>query len=163
MRVVIISDIHDNEVNLIKCLHWCRENKIGELICCGDIANDDTVKVLAKGFEAKIHLVKGNAELHEESILKKYKNIKYYNKIGTFKIGNFTVGICHEPYLIMKVLEQDKCDIVFYGHTHKPWIEKQQGVQTVNPGTLGAVFNKSTFAFWDSDKGILELKMTDDL
>ena len=55
----------------------------------------------------------------------------------------------------------NKIDIIFYGHTHKPWIETKDGVQIVNPGTLGGVFSRATFAFWDTEKEEPELKMLD--
>jgi predicted phosphodiesterase len=53
----------------------------------------------------------------------------------------------------------NKCDIIFYGHTHKPWIEIKNGIQIVNPGTLGGVFTPATFAVWDTDKREPELKL----
>ncbi len=48
MKIVIISDIHDNHVNLNKCLSWCKNNEIEEMICCGDVANDETIEILSK-------------------------------------------------------------------------------------------------------------------
>jgi len=53
------------------------------------------------------------------------------------------------------------CDIIFYGHTHKPWIEEKNGVKLVNSGTLGGVFQKATFAVWDTDQDEPELKIID--
>ena len=58
---------------------------------------------------------------------------------------------------IDKVKKLGHCDIIFYGHTHKPWIEDRGGTSIVNPGTLGGVFQKATFTFWGNDK--LELKI----
>ncbi len=159
MKIAIISDIHDNLINLEKCLKWCRENNIEELICCGDVTNGETLEFLSKKFTGKVHLVKGNMEIYGEKEIGQYGNIKYYGKIGKVDIGGKIAGLCHEPYLIKKVLEQGKCDIIFYGHTHEPWAEKQDGITTVNPGTLGAVFQKATFAIWDSESGGLELKI----
>ncbi len=50
-------------------------------------------------------------------------------------------------------------DIIFYGHTHKPWIEEQNQIKIVNPGTLGGVFQKATFALYDTGDRKLELKI----
>lgn len=157
MKIAVISDMHDNQANLKKCLSWCKQNNIQEMICCGDVANSDTLNLLASKFKNNIYLVKGNAELYQEEELKEYDNIFYYGKIGYFKIDKKQIGICHEPFLINKVLEKGVCDIVFYGHTHKPWEEKRSGAQIVNPGTLGGMFQKGTFAVWDSGTGKLEL------
>ncbi len=168
MKIVIISDVHDNLVNLEKCLNWCKNEKIKHLICCGDITNSETLKFLAEKFIGEIYLVKGNIEIYDEEDLKKYKNIQYFGKIGRFKINNTTIGICHEPYLIDKILEKDSCEIIFYGHTHKPWSSYAKASDgkktlTVNPGALGGMFMKSTFAVYDTKSKVMELKILESL
>jgi putative phosphoesterase len=159
MKIVVISDIHDNHVNLKKCLSWCRKNKIEEMICCGDVAGDETIEMLSVGFRHPIHLVKGNMDYFHEFGLKNFENIFYYNKIGRVQIDNLQIGFCHEPYLLAKVLEKGKCDIVFYGHTHKPWEEEKSGARFVNPGTLAGMFQRGTFAVFDTRSGEMELKL----
>lgn len=159
MKVAIISDIHDNLANLKKCLDWCSENKIERIICCGDVANNDTLKFLDSNFKDKIFLVKGNADNFSDSDVIKYKNIEYIGKIGKIKIGDKNIGLCHEPFLIDKALELGECDIIFYGHTHKPFIEEKNGISLVNPGNLANVRFQPSFAFWDAQKGKLELKI----
>lgn len=149
MKFLIISDIHDNLVNLAKCVNWGRSQSIDEAICCGDIVNDETLAYLAENFKT-IYLVRGNLEIYDESEIEQYGNIKYFGRYGAFEIDGKVIGLCHEPWYIKKVLEFKKCQVIFYGHTHEPWIEERDGVTTVNPGTLGGVFTKATFAVWDS-------------
>ncbi|RLC36090.1 hypothetical protein DRH27_05780 [Candidatus Falkowbacteria bacterium] len=167
MFVAIISDIHDNLINLKTCLDWCRNNKIEAMICCGDVTNSDTIEYLSKHFPGKIHLVKGNIELYNEAELEKYKNIIYYGKTGRFEIGSKIVGVCHEPFYREDVIKKGRCDIIFYGHTHKPWekVETRHGasLRLVNPGTLGGVFLKATFAAWDTDSDNIELIILDNI
>jgi predicted phosphodiesterase len=69
------------------------------------------------------------------------------------------VGVCHEPYLMDNFLDSDKLDYIFYGHTHKPWSEKRNSTFIFNPGTLGGVFQKATFAVWDTSSNKVELKL----
>jgi uncharacterized protein len=159
MKIAVISDIHDNLPNLRKCLAWCAENKVKKIICCGDVTNSETLQILSEDFQGEIFIVCGNAEIYQETEIADYKNITFGCRVAVFVIGGKRVGVCHEPFLIDKVLEKDKCDIVFYGHTHKPWIEIKNGVQVVNPGTLGGVFTPATFAVWDTASGQLELKL----
>ncbi len=158
MKFLVISDIHDNLVNLEKCLNWGRGEEIANAICCGDVVNGETLAYLAKNFET-LYLVRGNLEIYEEPEISKYDNINYLGRFGVFEIDGKTVGLCHEHWFIKKVLEQKKCHVVFYGHTHEPWIEEKDGITTANPGTLGGVFNKASFAVWDSLSGKLELKI----
>ena len=159
MKVAIISDIHDNHVNLNKCLAWCENNNIEELICCGDVTNIETIEIMATGFPGTIHLVNGNINLYKEPEIENYANINNYGRLGRFKLDNYNIGLCHEPFLIEEVKKKGKCDYIFYGHTHKPWIEERKGVKLVNPGTLGGMFQKGTFAAWDTTRNKIELKI----
>lgn len=158
MKFLVISDIHDNLVNLEKCLNWGRGEGITNAICCGDVVNGETLAFLTENFKT-MYLVRGNLEIYDEVEIKKYNNINYLGRFGVFELHNKTIGLCHEPWYIKKVLELKKCDIVFYGHTHQPWLEEKDGLLTANPGTLGGVFSKASFAVWDSEYGKLELKI----
>jgi hypothetical protein len=159
MKVAIISDIHDNLANLEKCLKTCRKEGIKELICCGDVTNSETLAYLSENFSGKIMLVRGNMELYGEQELTQYENIDYRNRVAHFEVDDKVVGVCHEPFLIDKVLEREDCHIVFYGHTHKPWEETRNGVKLINPGTLGGVFSRSTYAVWDTETDEMEMKL----
>ncbi|MCK4539754.1 metallophosphoesterase [Candidatus Parcubacteria bacterium] len=159
MKIAIISDIHDNIPNLKKCLFYCAENDIEKIFCCGDVTNSDTLKFLANNFQKEIYLVRGNMELFEDKEPKKYKNIIYFGRVARFELEGKKIGLCHEPFLLDYVLKKGECDMVFYGHTHKPWIEKKSGYSFVNPGTLSGVFQKATFAVWDLKENEPELKI----
>ncbi len=96
MKIAIISDIHDNLVNLKKCLNWCADENIESLVCCGDITNSETLNYLANNFRGQIYLAKGNVEIYNEDEIKKYKNIFYYGRAGRFELEYRIIGICHE-------------------------------------------------------------------
>lgn len=177
-KFAIISDIHDNLINLEKCLRWCqsrrgtansahsnksKDDKIKNIICCGDVTNSETLKFLSVNFDGNIYLVKGNVEIYDEDEIRQYKNIKYFGRTGRFELSGKNIGFCHELYLVEEVLEKGQCDIVFYGHTHKPWEGEARGTKIVNPGTLGGVFAKATFAAWDTENNKLELRLLDTL
>ena len=163
MKVAIISDIHDNIANLKKCLAYCAVNSIEKIFCCGDVTNSETLEFLANNFQKEIYLVRGNMEIFDEDEPKKYKNIIYTGRIVRFELAGKKIGLCHEPFLLDYVLKKGECDIIFYGHTHKPWIEKKNNYLFANPGTLGAVFQKATFAVWDLEKQEPELKILEEI
>ena len=52
---------------------------------------------------------------------------------------------------------------MFYGHTHKPWFVGKNDIIIANPGTLGGVFYKASFAVLDTDTGKLELKILENI
>jgi hypothetical protein len=164
MKIAVISDIHDNlsTLNIFFELiaKETEENKIENIICCGDVTNEKTLKELSLKFTKTIYLIKGNGEIYQEENLEKYKNIKYLGRYNTIELGNFKIGICHEPIFIKTLLEKEKnLNFIFYGHTHKPWLSMKNKATIINPGTLGGVFQKSSFAIWDSNNGKIKLKL----
>jgi uncharacterized protein len=160
MKIAIISDVHNNQANLRKCLDWCKLNAIETIICCGDLDNGDTLDYLARNFAGRIHLIMGNADNYDEEQLIRYKNIRIHDrKGGRLEFDKFAVGFCHEPYHIKHLFSHGKFDLIFYGHTHKPWEGIENGVRLINPGTLGGIFQKATFAVWDSVENELDLKI----
>lgn len=163
MKIIIISDIHDNIANLEKCLQWGRENKTEELICCGDVCNLDTLEYLAKNFAKTIHLVSGNMELYNPALNDNFKNIKYYGKVGRFAVGGGYIGICHEPFRFVDVLQLGQCQVVFYGHTHKPWQENKKGIRYINPGNVAGIIYQPTFSFWNTEEQKIDLKSINEL
>jgi hypothetical protein len=158
MKVAVIADIHDNLTNLERCLDLCRENNIENIICCGDVTNSETLGYISDHFKGRIMLVRGNMEIYGEQEIANHDNIDYGDRVGYFEVGNKIVGVCHEPFLVDKILERKDCYIVFYGHTHRPWEETRDGVRIVNPGTLGGVFSRPTYAVWDTETGEMEMK-----
>ncbi|KKP82446.1 MAG: hypothetical protein UR83_C0052G0017 [Candidatus Moranbacteria bacterium GW2011_GWF2_35_54] len=50
MKIAIISDVHNNETNLKKVLDYCIKKKIKKIICCGDLASDETLDFMADNF-----------------------------------------------------------------------------------------------------------------
>ena len=159
MVIAIISDIHDNLANLKKCLDWCQNNKIKKILFCGDTTALPTIKNLAK-FSGEIFMVKGNVELYEEDKLTKYKNIRYFGSTGIITMDGLQIGIAHEPAKIGSLLKQAAdLDYIFYGHTHKPWLEKRGSTSVINPGNLAGVWYQATFTTLDTKTKKLELKI----
>lgn len=162
MKAAIISDIHDNLANLEKFLNWANKNKIKELIICGDLCTPATLaKILAPNFKGKIHIVYGNVcdlDLEIEKA-KEFSHIIHYGDEGRFEIDDKKVAIVHLPDRARKLAQSHQYDFVFYGHTHKPWLETVNQTQLVNPGTLAGMFYKATFAVWDTSNNKLELKI----
>jgi putative phosphoesterase len=176
MKIAIISDIHDNLPNLEKFLNWAKAEKVEKIICCGDVTNSETIGLLSSGFLGEIYLVRGNADIYDEDELVAYPNIKYGGRKAVWEIAGRNIGVCHEPFLIKEVFAEDKRkkddgpvvpsfakkkDIIFYGHTHRPWLDDKGETVLINPGALSGGYTAATFAGWDTEKGWPELKILD--
>ena len=164
--IAIFSDSHDNLANLKIATTFCEQQNITDLIFCGDLTTPETLAELAKNFST-IYLTAGNCEIYTDENVKEYKNIQYFGRDGgIFKYENKMIGFCHEPYRF-KYLLAEKPDIIFYGHTHKPWEEiktiGKQKIQLINPGNLANTGYKASFAIYNPANNHLELKILDEL
>jgi len=158
-RVAIISDTHDNLATLDKFLAYIKQNPVQIVIHCGDIAEGNTLAHLAKNYEGPIMAAFGNMDYRETitTAAKKYPKVQLFENFGRVEIGGLKIGFCHFPELAKK-----NCpgyDFVFYGHTHKPWLETVGNCHLANPGTLAGMFYQATFAVLDAKTRRLELKI----
>ncbi|OGY43553.1 MAG: hypothetical protein A3B89_03570 [Candidatus Buchananbacteria bacterium RIFCSPHIGHO2_02_FULL_40_13] len=176
MRIAIISDSHDNIVNTEKFLAWANENEIAIIIHCGDVSAPSMIKkVMVPMFSGPIHLVHGNVS--DRKLLKKicaeFKNVTLHGDEGEIEIGRdiplqaggekMKIAFCHFPERAKKLAQSGQYNLVFYGHTHKPWIENINKTILANPGTLGGLFQKATFAIFDTTTKNLDLKVLEDI
>lgn len=187
MKIAIISDSHDNIVNLEKALDFIKGQKINLIIHCGDLCSNSIIdEVFSPKFGGKLYLSGGNADDAEylKETCQKHKNIEFFDEFGEVEIENKKIAFCHKPVLAHDLAQSGQYDIVFYGHTHKPWEEKLsavsyqpsagkntmkkklraescklKAVEVVNPGTLAGLFYKATFAIYDTKTNKLELKI----
>ena len=159
MTIAIISDIHDNLNKLEKCLIVCKENKVSKIICCGDVCSKDTLKFISTGFPGEIFLVEGNAETYNYKDLDRFTNINFQYLLGYTEIDKLKIGFCHKSKDILKVLNgsKDKLDFIFYGHSHKPWLENKNNTLLINPGNVAGVFYQASFALFNTSTRKLEL------
>lgn len=188
MKIAIISDIHDNLVNLKKCLDWCTTVGVSKLICCGDVTNQKTLRFLANAFSGQVFLVRGNVDSWNDEIATDYDHLHLLDREGgTIELEGKKIGACHEPHLVDKLISREHPEVIFYGHTHQPWsafargsvdkdvfekttsadqrssLKREGKTLLINPGTLGGMFTKATFAIYDPADGSLELKILESL
>jgi len=168
MKFAIISDTHDNLATLEKAVNWMNKNNIEEIIHCGDICSPDTLKELSKMFPGKIHVVFGNIDEDIFSIRKKHSegqtlNVILYGDLGKLEKDSLKISFVHHPKLARTLAGSGNYDLVFYGHTHKPWEEKVSACRLINPGNLSNTLYKASFAVYDTKSDQLELKILETL
>ena len=107
-------------------------------------------------------MVRGNADLYEDSFLKEIKNLNYFSDFAIEKIGQTKIAFFHEPEKINRLKLNDlEIDFIFYGHTHKPWIEKKDGYFFANPGNLAGLYYPASFAVLETKNNNLNLIILD--
>jgi putative phosphoesterase len=150
-------------------LTYCSDKKIIKIICCGDLASNETLDFFCDNFSGEILYTFGNMEEGHMNIsaLQKsdampgniihYRNSNIHIKFGETKIEKKLVAFVHFPDKAKRLAETGKYDFVFYGHTHKPWEENMKNCKLLNPGNVTGDFYPPTFAIWNTENDHFEL------
>lgn len=128
MKVLIVSDTHRKNENYFKALELVKPELV---IHCGDAEGSEYT--LAEAADCPVQIVLGNNDF-----------FSYLPKELELRLGSFRVWVTHgHNYCVSMGRERIKreaaargMDIVIYGHTHKPVVDKKDGVIAVNPGSL---------------------------
>jgi putative phosphoesterase len=152
MKIAIVSDTHNNWANFKKAIEWIKKENIQVILHCGDISSQEMIDDARKLFGGEIKFVKGNADF----------NLDLPEKME-LEIDNKKIAFAHFPDTAKKLAQSVKFDMVFYGHTHRPWDEKVGKTHMINPGELAGQFYKPSFAVYETATGSLELKILEKL
>lgn len=130
MKILIMSDSHNHDTNVEKAVK--REAPLDALLHLGDSqGSEEYIRRLAG---CPVHMVAGNCD--------------YFSSLPTVKIvefGKYRIMMTHGHYYYVSVGAQDlleeakanRCNIVMYGHTHRPVMDGTDGeVLVLNPGSI---------------------------
>ncbi len=149
MKFAVVSDTHDNMANFNKVINFLNAQKIITILHCGDICNQQTIDDAVKNFKGNIYFARGNGDFDLDDVPEKVE----------VELGGKRIGFVHYPQIAKAMAESGNYDLVFYGHTHKPWEEKIGNCRLVNPGELAGQRYKPCFATYDTQTDKLELKI----
>ncbi len=149
-KIAVISDIHDNILNLEKTLNYIIKQNIKHLVCTGDCQTMDVWDIL-ENTPLKTYAVLGNADEHlfdEEKIKTYFKNISLFPLWGSFKIAGKNIIISHYINVLKEVIDKEtkKYDLGLYGHSHKPWEESYNNTKLLNSGNVANIRYSPSFA-----------------
>ncbi len=128
MKVLIVSDTHKQNDNYFRVL---KLEKPDLVIHCGDAEGSEYA--LSQAADCPVEIVLGNndffSELPRELIL----------DLGPYKVWvvhghNYYVSMGNE--ILKREAAARGADIVMYGHTHRPVVDRDRKVTAVNPGSL---------------------------
>lgn len=146
MRIAVMSDTHLSKYNIKKACSSLK--KVDAIIHLGDNVQD--VEEIKKYYDGEIINIKGNCDFakmpSEKTFIMGGKKFfithgdKYGVKYDTFKLG----------YKAKEI----GADIVCFGHTHVPYIELEDGVWYINPGSVSySRSGSNSFAYVEISDG----------
>lgn len=146
MKILVISDSHNNISNLKTAIEIGRRANIKGIVHCGDW--DDTRAVEAVlAFGIPLYTILGNADV--DSGLETYLRLnakKFDPDYLRFELGGRKIGVTHQ--VRANDPRHDKLDIVFSGHYHSSESKTIDFRKFVRPGAL---INGINFAIYETE------------
>jgi putative phosphoesterase len=143
VKVGIISDTH-GQVDL--ALAAAREfmfRAVDAVIHCGDIGSDMVLIEMAALFNAldiPIYAVLGNCDLHQEmAVFKDVPGVNLMGRVAYLTLADRKIAVLHsdDKEHFEALVESDRYDYIFFGHSHARCNEQISKTRIVNPGTAG--------------------------
>lgn len=130
MKVLIVSDTHGREQNLAEALE--QTGPIDQLIHLGDVEGGaEHIRELAG--DAPAAIIAGNNDFFCDLPNERIFTLGGHRIFMTHGHGYFV----HSGTLYLKREARRKgADIVMFGHTHKPYMEEDNELLVLNPGSL---------------------------
>ena len=129
MRVLIVSDTHGNDRNFERVL--MRTYPVDRIFHLGDMEGSETY--LEDISPCPIHMVRGNNDFFSPAPTEQVVEVEGHR---VFMTHGHRYGVAFGLEKLKEAAKARQCDLVFYGHTHRPMIETEDGVTIINPGSL---------------------------
>lgn len=154
----ILSDTHDNLTMIRQALEIFRAHGCTLLIHAGDIV----APFAAKEFEAAgcpVKAVFGNCDGEKEGLRKAFQACgEISNPPLTFSHQGLEFLATHVHTSVENFVARGKYDVIIFGHTHRPEINKAGRTLLINPGETGGwLTGKSTIALFNPEKNTAEI------
>ncbi|MBD3366229.1 YfcE family phosphodiesterase [candidate division WWE3 bacterium] len=149
MKIAIMSDSHDDWINLEKAVTIANERGCTHLLFAGDLIAPTGISILGK-FKGEVKFVWGNNEGERVGLTRKMdasEKIELCGDVYEDTIGEVRVFMTHKPRIAELAAKSDEFDLCIHGHTHAFRNEEVNGAILMNPG--GIKGSNSSFAIFD--------------
>lgn len=163
MKIAILSDSHDNWVNLTKAVEISNERGCEVMFHAGDLIAPPMVAILEQ-FNGLVHFVWGNNEGEKVKItqlIAQSSKIQLHGVVaGDFyegEIDQIRVFMNHYPKISRLAAESGHYDLCIFGHNHQASQETVGTTLLVNPGeVMGYLTGQASFMIFDTKSKNLE-------
>ncbi len=151
MKILVISDIHENFDNLARVLEQIPKLWVEKIFCLWDLINWWIARMIASQ-DIPTHLVWWNNDWTRVAITKKFieannGSIVSNECFDACQVWWRNIFLTHYPLLAQSIAKSWDYDAVFYGHNHEKFNWKQETCLIFNPGEISA-HKTQTCTFW---------------
>jgi putative phosphoesterase len=152
MNVGLIADTHDNMTKIVEAVSLFKANGVELVIHAGDFIAPFSVRPFSE-LGCKLIGVFGNNDGERIGLLKALEGFgELYAKIASIEVDGRKIVVMHEPEVVEALKASCVFDVIVYGHTHNPLMERYNGCLVINPGeACGWLTGKATVAVLDTE------------
>jgi putative phosphoesterase len=137
MRIGILSDTHGNLITATAGVRALEQAGVEFFIHCGDVGSTEVLDLLAGHQSA---FVFGNCDWDRRE-LERYANdigIQCLANVGELELSGKRIAVTHgdDGKIYRRILDEQTCDYLFYGHTHIKADRREGRIRIINPGAL---------------------------
>ncbi len=129
MKVLIVSDTHGKDENLEETV--LRETPFDYFIHCGDVEGREIF--MEALVECPCTIVSGNNDFFSDLPREVMIQLEGHRILVTH--GHY-YGVSMGLYGVLDEGKARECQVVLFGHTHRPVEETEEGILLLNPGSL---------------------------
>lgn len=151
MLIGVLSDTHGRADTTRLAVDLLKSRGAELLFHCGDVGSMqvlDAISVLPACF------VLGNTDQDVATLSGHAQRIgvQFFGRLGTKQVGERVVTFMHgdDSHEMQRILNEQECDFLFYGHTHLGDLHDVGRIRVVNPGALQRASSK-TVALVDTE------------
>lgn len=145
MRIGVISDTHDNVDRVKHAVSVFNEEGVSLVIHAGDYTSPFTLIPL-EGLRAPFVGIYGNND-GDKLLLHERSGGRIHRQPYKFSFSGSEIIVMHEPDVVEELALSGRFDLIVYGHTHRPRIDRINNTLIVNPGEAGSwLYGKATVA-----------------
>jgi len=146
----ILSDSHDNLDRVRAAVALFNDAGCDLVVHAGDFVAPFTADEL-RNLRAPVKAVFGNCDGERAGLVKTFLGLGEIAAAPLrFSHAGLRFGLCHLDASAEGLAASKAFDVVIFGHTHRPLVERRDGILLVNPGEAGGwLGGKSTVALLD--------------
>lgn len=148
----ILSDTHDNLTAVRRAVRLFNDAGCDQVIHAGDFVAPFTAVELRQ-LAAPVRGVFGNCDGERIGLARSFEGLGELREAPyLFSHAGLRFLVCHLDGPVERYLASNPCDVLVFGHTHRPLVEKRDGTLLVNPGEAGGwLRGRSTVALLDPE------------
>jgi uncharacterized protein len=153
MKIGVLSDTHDNLVNIRRAVELLARRGVEALLHAGDFCSPFSLAEFASlaGKGVRMHAVFGNNDGDRLMLVRRGEGFcEFHDGSAAVELGGRRIVMMHYPDVAAALLASGAYDLVIHGHDHKARVE---GVsrKLLNPGTCsGYLAPRATVALVDT-------------